>query len=41
MSGLVEKIGGIVALVLGNNFNIKLTNKEDLLIAQAILKTLW
>ena len=39
-SGLVEKIGGIVALVLGSNFNIKLTNKEDLLIAQAILKTL-
>ena len=39
-SGLVEKIGGKVGLVLGNKYNIKLTNKEDLLIAKSILKNL-
>ena len=40
-SGLVEKIGGKVGLVLGDKYNIKLTNKEDLLIAKSILKNLW
>ncbi len=39
-SGLVEKIGGKVGLVLGDKYNIKLTNKEDLLIAKSILKNL-
>ncbi len=39
-SGLVEKIGGKVGLVLGNKYNIKLTNKQDLLIAKSILKNL-
>ena len=36
-SQLVEKIGGKVVLVLGDTLNIKLTKKEDLIIAEAIL----
>ena len=36
-SQLVEQIGGKVALVLGDTLNIKLTQTDDLIIAQAIL----
>ena len=37
---LVEKTGHPIAIVLGSNMNIKLTTKEDLRIAEALLKVL-
>jgi 2-C-methyl-D-erythritol 4-phosphate cytidylyltransferase len=38
-AALVERIGGIVKVVLGNVHNFKITTPEDLRLAEAILKT--
>src|SRR4029453_11603019 len=38
-AALVEKIGGIVKVVLGNVRNFKITTPEDLRLAEAMLKT--
>ncbi len=36
-ASLVERLGETVRVILGSKYNIKITNKEDLLIAQALL----
>ena len=38
-AALVEKLGTKVKIVMGSYFNIKITTPEDLIIAEAILKT--
>ena len=37
-ASLVERLGGIVKIIPGSRSNIKITNQEDLKLAQAILK---
>ena len=36
-ASLVERLGGIVKIIPGSRNNIKITNQEDLKLAQAIL----
>jgi 2-C-methyl-D-erythritol 4-phosphate cytidylyltransferase len=37
-ASLVERLGGVVKIIAGSRSNIKITNQEDLRLAQALLQ---